>query len=299
MNRLRCIAVFVGLSAVSAMSLAAQGTNADPDLILQLSREAASAATRALASDESAKSSVDRAAMALVARGDLNSALQTAIALAHDPQFRTKYHELSRDIACYLLEDRKIDAAIEAAGILATSDAFSGDWTTAHMAASLLNLPRPLRPSLKDAPVDTVSLVRRAFSIASSVKDPEAATDLYVTISASLQRRDSTRARIALRAADSTRRLIRDRDRFTSRQAIVAAQAVAVADWALASNIADSIRDRGDIQFVLFRLRAGRDSADSLNKSRNALRAKLQHRLEATPEARAKSIPVNPVDIDD
>ncbi len=229
--------------------ISAQQLKIDTALVSGLANEARVAALRSSTSDVLTRSAITDILRIQLQLDDLASAMKTAKVFA-DKNLVADYRNASREIVCYLLEDRKLEAAINAATELAHGDAFGNEWTTAHVAAQLLSLPRPLRPSLDRFFTDTVFLKKTAFEIAAAIHGPEVATDLYLAFAESLTKRDPQMARTALSHADSSRKLIAPGDRSDSRRALLAVRAANLGDFELASNLTDSLSHPEDIRLV-------------------------------------------------
>jgi hypothetical protein len=211
-------------------------------MILDLTNEVIGLAVLAK-NDTASRGIIGEAADLQLQLEDFDGYLNTARLLRQFPYPEGRYRSMSRNLVCYLLEDRKLDDARGfASRLIDGTSPEEGDWTRAHFAMQLLRLPNPLRDSLKNIPMDSAALRRESFAIARSIATPEVTTDIKLALAGFLiGARDSAHARRLLRTADSARKLIVDRDRATSRAAMIAGVGVRLGEWDLATRMVDQL----------------------------------------------------------
>jgi hypothetical protein len=254
-RRLLVVRRFVLLLSVGAFisipTLAVcQQAEADRALIRSLTTEVIGL-TVSSTNDTASRAILGEAANLQLEFEDFDGFLSSARLIRQMPNSKGQYRQMSRSLVCYMLEERKIDEAKRFAFALADGSSDEDDWIRAHLAMHLLYLPRPLRDSLKTAPIDSVALQRDAFTIARSITTPEVTTDTHIAFAVFLIRaNDSVNARNELRAADSARRLIANKDRATSRATIIARNAATLGDWPLANSMVEQLSTWLEFQYL-------------------------------------------------
>ena len=222
----------------------AQQKDVDRSFIASLTAEVIGLALLS-GSDTTARQLLGEAANLQLELEDFDGFLSTARTVSRMPRTRSQYRQMSRNLVCYLLEDRRIEDARRFAFALAdhaSDDLEEADWTRAHFARQLLRLPQPLRDSLKSRLVDSATLNRQAFAIARSIKTSEVTTDMELTLVAfHLRSRDSAEAHRALKAAYAASRFIENADRRRSRSAMMMHKAMALGDASLAEQLAGEL----------------------------------------------------------
>lgn len=272
-----CTFALANVCAVPPM-LGAQQQAVDSVLLRRLAVEAVAAINPSTRNDSAAESVLFRAASIQVRLSDLTEAMNTSAILGRMPGSEATFDRLSRELVCYLLEERDLLQARRVVAPLARRDLAAGEWTRAHFAVDLNSLPRPHRKSLQILSLDTAALTAESMSIAASLENPAIATDTYLAIASAVFHRDSVTASRALRSADSARKLIGDRDLTESRQEMVAIQGFLQRNDSLASRLAATLSKPDDIYTLANAMASVKRSASPADAQRETLIEKIVRR---------------------